>query len=69
MEQVPQYGWTTMPTPAARPPASCVLCSFAGVENFADGTSPGFEVRMTTPFGDAALRGGPRSPVTVQMLP
>src|SRR5204862_7376931 len=46
-----------------------IVLRFAGVENFADGTSPGFEIRMMTPFGDATLRGGPRSPVTVQMLP
>jgi hypothetical protein len=46
-----------------------IVLRFAGVENFADGTSPGFEIRMTTPFGDATLRGGPRSPMTVQMLP
>jgi hypothetical protein len=24
---------------------------------------------MTTPYGDAVLRGGPRSPMTVEMLP
>jgi hypothetical protein len=40
----------------------------ADAENFADGTSPGFEIRMMTPFGDATLRGGPHSTMTV-LLP
>lgn len=46
-----------------------IVLRFAGVENFAEGTSPGFELRMMTPFGDATLRGGPRTPMTVQLLP
>ncbi len=46
-----------------------IVLRFAGVENFADGTSPGFEVRMATPFGDVSLRGNPLSPMAVQMLP
>jgi tetratricopeptide (TPR) repeat protein len=46
-----------------------IVLRFAGVENFAEGTSPGFELRMTTAFGDVALRGGPQAAMTFQVLP
>jgi hypothetical protein len=46
-----------------------IVLRFSGVENFAEGATPRFELRMTTPFGDVALRGGPQAPMTVQLLP